>query len=53
MAQQRTGEMRPGGGATEDRFAGESFTFRRMRPWQIWSIGGIAVVGLALAFLAG
>lgn len=53
MAQQHTGEMRQGNEAADDRFARESFTFRRMRPWQMWSIGGIAVVALAVAFLAG
>ena len=38
---------------TGDPLARESFTFRRMRPWQIWSLGGIAVGGLVLFILFG
>lgn len=29
-----------------DRYARESFTFRRMKPWQIWSMGTVAVLVL-------
>ena len=28
----------------DDRWAGESFTFRRMRPWQIWTMTGVVAV---------
>lgn len=34
-----------------DRFARESFTFRRMRPWQLWSlliVIGLLVIGLII-----
>lgn len=37
----------------EDPLARGSFTFRRMRPWQIWTLGVVAVGGLALAILFG
>ena len=36
-----------------DPLARESFTFRRMRPWQIWTLGAIAVGGLAAFILFG
>lgn len=31
-----------------DPYARESFTWRRMRPWQIWAVG---VAGIVLAIL--
>lgn len=38
--------------STDDRYARESFTFRRMRPWQIWTaaIAAVAVLVAAIAF---
>jgi hypothetical protein len=41
--------------ARDDRFARESFTFRRMQPWQIWTMATLLVVlsgGLLAAALA-
>jgi hypothetical protein len=35
----------------DDRFARESFTFRRMRPWQIWALT-LVVVLLAIGLIA-
>ncbi len=35
---------------SDDRFARESFTFRRMRPWQIWTMS-IVVLVLLVAFI--
>lgn len=32
----------------EDRYAQESFTWRRMKPWQIWTLA-IAAVALVVA----
>ncbi len=28
----------------DDRWARESFTFRRMKPWQIWTMTGVVAV---------
>ena len=36
--------------ANDDQFARESFTMRRMEPWQIWAVGIFAVVA-AIAML--
>jgi hypothetical protein len=30
--------------ARDDEYARESFTFRRMRPWQIWTLTAAVVV---------
>ena len=35
----------------DDPLARGSFTFRRMRPWQIWALGIIAVGGFAAAVI--
>ncbi|HEX6267246.1 MAG TPA: hypothetical protein VFZ81_10155 [Burkholderiales bacterium] len=37
--------------AAGDRFARESFTLRRMRPWQVWTAAVVAVGGLAAAII--
>ena len=34
----------------DDKFARESFTWRRMRPWQIWTMAAV-VAGLLLGAL--
>jgi hypothetical protein len=36
-----------------DPLARGSFTFRRMRPWQIWALGIIAVGGFVAAVVLG
>lgn len=36
----------------DDRFARESFTFRRMRPWQIWTLLAALVILIILYFTA-
>ncbi|ANW00880.1 hypothetical protein LMTR13_12545 [Bradyrhizobium icense] len=38
--------------AANDRFARESFTFRRMRPWQITAMTGVLAVLLVLAIVS-
>jgi hypothetical protein len=35
----------------DDKFARESFTLRRMKPWQIWSMSAIVVVLVVVALL--
>jgi hypothetical protein len=35
----------------DDKFARESFTFRRMKPWQIWSMSAIVLVLVVVALL--
>lgn len=36
----------------DDKYARESFTFRRMKPWQITAMIAVLIVLLLLAFLA-
>jgi hypothetical protein len=35
----------------DDRYARESFTFRRMKPWQIWTMSTVVAV-LVIGFIA-
>jgi hypothetical protein len=35
----------------DDKYARESFTFRRMKPWQIWSMSAIVLVLVVVALL--
>ncbi len=35
----------------DDRYARESFTWRRMKPWQHWGITGALVVLVLLALI--
>lgn len=37
--------------AAGDRFARESFTFRRMTPKQIWALGAAAIGGFIVALI--
>lgn len=41
-------DVPPRGG---DSYARESFTWRRMRPWQIWTLAIVAVVVVAAGWL--
>ena len=36
----------------DDRYARESFTWRRMKGWQVWTMSGIVVVLILLALFA-
>jgi hypothetical protein len=36
----------------DDKFARESFTWRRAQPWQLWSITGVVVVLALWALIA-
>lgn len=36
----------------DDRYARDSFTWRRMKPWQIWTMTAIVVVLILLALFA-
>jgi hypothetical protein len=35
-----------------DAYARESFTFRRMKAWQVWAIAGVVLLFLFVAFAA-
>jgi hypothetical protein len=35
----------------DDRFARESFSFRRMKQWQLWGVSLFAVVVVVLALI--
>lgn len=41
-------DVPPSGG---DSYARESFTWRRMRPWQIWTLAIVAVVFVVAGWL--
>ncbi|UUP16754.1 hypothetical protein NTH_01201 [Nitratireductor thuwali] len=34
----------------DDKFARESFTFRRMKRWQVWALVGAVVIVLIVAY---
>jgi hypothetical protein len=49
--QKRRGGMADPMSQNDDRYARESFTWRRMKPWQLWGITGVLIVLVILALI--